>query len=46
MHLSYVPGMAQGDDAGGSQVAHRKLLMQVFHRILHKVLKTLVDGPF
>jgi len=46
MLLWYVPGMAQGDDAGGSQIAYRKLLRQVFHRILPKVLKAFVDGPF
>jgi len=33
MHLSYVPGMAQGDDSGRNQIAPRNLLGQVFHRI-------------
>ena len=36
MHLSHVPGMAQGDDAGGSEIARGNLLGQVFHRILLK----------
>jgi len=29
MHLSYVPGMAQGNDAGGRQIARWNLLGQV-----------------
>ena len=45
MHLPYVPGIPQRDDTGGSQIARRNLLGQVFHRILLKFFKTLVDDP-
>jgi hypothetical protein len=46
MHLSYLPGVAEADGAGGSEIVRRNLLGQVFHRILPKVLLDLVDGPF
>jgi hypothetical protein len=36
MHLSYVLGMAQGDDAGGSQIARRNLLGASFPQISPK----------
>jgi hypothetical protein len=39
MHLSHVPRMASGNGTGGSQIARRNLLGQVFHRILLKFLK-------
>jgi len=39
MHLSYVPGVAQGEDPGGSRIARRNLLGQVFHRFLLKFFR-------
>jgi hypothetical protein len=46
MHLSYVPGVARGDDAGGSEIVRRNLLGKFSTEFSLKFSLDLVDGPF